>query len=109
MLPARRGGVDSITTSITFSGQSGNYITLSNAALSGAEVNGTGATYGAVLGSSATTAQGYAIEDKIQHAVDLSGVGFIRVNSGNVFVTPNSFVSPATNNSGPTHLVSTRS
>ncbi len=75
---------------IAFSGQSGDYISLANGAENGTTLNGTGATYDGVLGSNATTAQGYAIDDKITDALDTSGVGYVRVKSGNVFVTSTS-------------------
>src|SRR4029078_9714992 len=43
-----------------------------------------------------TTADGFAIEDRIVHAVDDGTLGFIRVHSGNVYVTPHSYVAPNT-------------
>jgi len=59
-------------------------------------VTATSATFGGLTGATATLAQNFAIEDKIVHAIDVPGVGFVRVKAGNVFVTPNSFFSPTT-------------
>ncbi len=42
----------------------------------------------------------YAVEDKLVDAIDAAGLGFIRINAGNVFVTPNSFLAPATDDTG---------
>ena len=42
----------------------------------------------------------YLIEDKIVDAIDASGLGLVRLHSGNLFVTPNSFLAPATNDAG---------
>src|SRR6185369_7548659 len=38
----------------------------------------------------------FEIEDRIVHAVDDGTLGFIRVHSGNVYVTPNSYIAPNT-------------
>jgi autotransporter-associated beta strand protein len=81
---------------ISFTGQSGNYITLANGAEDNNEINGTAASFGGLTGGVATLAQNYAIEDKITHAIDDAAQGFIRVRASNVFVTPNSFSTPAT-------------
>jgi hypothetical protein len=80
--------------STTFSGQASNYISLSNTASAGLEINGTGVSFDGQTGPTATLAQNYAIEDKIVHAID-GTVGFVRVKAGNVFVTPNSFTGDA--------------
>ncbi len=42
----------------------------------------------------------YAVEDKLIDAIDASGLGFIRIHANEVFVTPNSFLSPATDDTG---------
>lgn len=81
---------------LVFSGQTGQYILLFNAALAGQELDAASVVFGSVTGAAATLAQNFAIEDKITHAVDDGTLGFVRVKAGNVFVTPNSFVSPAT-------------
>ncbi|WP_020468704.1 right-handed parallel beta-helix repeat-containing protein [Zavarzinella formosa] len=72
---------------VSFSGQTGPYVELSNGAEHGVALDGTGVTYDGVLGSAVTTSQGYAVEDKITHAVDDSTLGFVRVKPGQVFVT----------------------
>src|SRR4029078_8987640 len=46
--------------------------------------------------SAATTTEGFALEDHIVHAVDDGTLGFIRVHSGNVYVTPDRHVGPRT-------------
>lgn len=81
---------------LALAGQSGNYLTLSNGAADNVEINGTAATFGGLLGSATTVAQDYAIEDKLTHAVDDGSLGFVRVEAGRVYVTPNSFNAPAT-------------
>ena len=45
--------------------------------------------------SSATTAQLFAIEDKIVDAIDVSGFGLVRLKANNIFVTANSFFAPS--------------
>lgn len=81
---------------IAFTGQAGDYIELAGGALSGSEIDGTAATFDGLSGAAATIAQNYDIEDKIAHAIDDGALGFIRVKADTVFVTPNSFLSPAT-------------
>jgi uncharacterized repeat protein (TIGR01451 family) len=80
----------------TFTGQTGNYITLASGALFSQQIDATGVTFDGVTGATATLPENYAIEDKITHAVDDATLGFIRVKAANVFVTPNSFNSPDT-------------
>jgi hypothetical protein len=75
---------------LTFSSVTGNYITLSGGALNNNTINATGATFGGLTGATATIAQNFDIEDKIAHATDAAGLGFVRVKAGEVFVTPNS-------------------
>ena len=70
----------------SFSGQSGNYITLADGALNNTEINATGVSFGAA-GTINSVPEGLAVEDKIYHALDQSGLGFIRVMAGEVFVT----------------------
>ena len=74
-------------TDTAFSGQSGDFITLANGAEAGNELDATAATFGGLIGA-AGLARNYAIEDKINHAVDAAGLGFVRVKAANVFVTP---------------------
>ena len=80
----------------SFTGQSTDYIQLANSASGGLEINATSVSFDGKIGASATLADNYFIEDRIIHAIDDSSLGFVRVKAGNVFVTPNSFVSPNT-------------
>ncbi|MEO7311296.1 MAG: right-handed parallel beta-helix repeat-containing protein, partial [Chitinophagaceae bacterium] len=48
------------------------------------------------LPSAMTLTSLFALENKIDHAIDLSALGFVTVKSNNTFVTPASFVSPNT-------------
>src|SRR5262249_58883255 len=73
---------------LTFTSQSGQYITLANSAMNTIESNGTAVIFDGHTGATATLAQNFAIEDRITHAVDNSTLGFIRVKAANVFVTP---------------------
>src|SRR6185369_6028897 len=70
---------------LALTGQSGAYVALAAGALDNLEVNGTAATFGGLTGGAATSAQNFAIEDKVVHAVDDAGLGFVRVKAGNVF------------------------
>jgi predicted outer membrane repeat protein len=92
--------VGSTLSNAAFSGQSGNYITLTNGALVGTTLNGTGASYSGVVGNSLTLAQAFAVEDLIADAIDLATLGFVRIQAGHVFVTPNSFLAPAIDDTG---------
>ncbi|MBX3423492.1 MAG: VCBS domain-containing protein [Pirellulaceae bacterium] len=84
-----------ILTGNTFTSQSGAYIAFATGAVGFIDATG-GNTYDGVLSGTASTAQLYAIEDKVNHSIDNSTLGFARVKAGNVYVTPNSFLSPAT-------------
>jgi hypothetical protein len=53
-----------------------------------------------VGGAGLTLAEAFAVEDKITDAIDASGLGFVRIQGGNVFVTPNSYLAPAANDAG---------
>ncbi|MFO0066814.1 MAG: beta strand repeat-containing protein, partial [Pirellulaceae bacterium] len=60
-------------------------------------ITGTGATFGGIAaGATLSTADGFAVSDKVLDSVDVSTFGKVILKSGNVFTTPNSFVSPAT-------------
>ncbi|AFZ24102.1 hypothetical protein Cylst_1845 [Cylindrospermum stagnale PCC 7417] len=72
----------------TFSGQTGDYISLINGALAGQEIDATAVTFDGLTGATATLPQLFGIEDKITHTIDNSAVGFVRVNPNNVYVTP---------------------
>ncbi len=80
----------------SFSGQSGDYITLANTALDNLTINATAVTFNGLTGATATTAQNFAIEDKLKHAIDDPSLGFILVKTGAVFTTVNSFNAPNT-------------
>ena len=55
-------------------------------------------TFDAVNLTSATLSQLYGIEDSIVDAIDVSGYGLVRLEAGEIYVTPNSFfVSGGTN------------
>jgi uncharacterized delta-60 repeat protein len=59
-------------------------------------IDATAQLFGGSLGSGMSLTQLYATEDKIIHAIDLPGAGFVRVKAANVYVTPSSFVTPTT-------------
>ena len=73
--------------SLSLTGQSGQYITLSGTALDNTEINATGVSFDGNTGLTASLPQNFGIEDKITHALDDSSLGLIRVKAGNVFVT----------------------
>ena len=50
---------------------------------------------GAALNKS-VLADNFQIEDQVVHAVDLGGLGLVRWNAGQIYVTPNSFAAPYT-------------
>jgi parallel beta-helix repeat protein len=80
---------------------SGNQYTVSGVDLSidnesATSVTAVSDTFNGVLASSATTAQQFAIVDTILDAVDASVFGLVRTKANNVYVTPNSFISPLT-------------
>src|SRR5262245_30253344 len=83
--------VGNTLSDLTLTGQSGNYVTLSGGALAGQTIDGTGVTFDGVLGNSVTTSQGYGLVDRFVDAIDDGSVGFVRIQTGSVFVTPNSF------------------
>jgi ELWxxDGT repeat protein len=80
---------------LAFSGQSTNYIQLTNYTFQGQVIDATAITFDGLTGSAMTLAQRFAAENKIIHQVDYNGGGFIRIKSGEVFVTPQSYVSTA--------------
>lgn len=79
-----------------FSGQSGSYISLASSALDNLTINATAVTFDGLTGGAANLAQNLAIEDKITHAIDDPSLGFVRVKTGGLFVTANSFNAPNT-------------
>ena len=52
---------------------------------------GTGAFTGGILASTGTLSQQYAFANKIIDGVDASGMGLVRTEANNVYVTPNSY------------------
>ena len=56
--------------------------------------NNFGVSGGTMMPSAMSIAQLFQLEDHIQHAVDLSSLGFVTVTSGTAYVTPSSFVAP---------------
>ncbi len=85
---------------LSFTGQSGNYITLATGAEVGQTIDATSVTFGGTVGHSLTLSQAFPVEDKITDAIDATGLGFVRIQSNHVFVTPNSYLSPATDDTG---------
>ena len=83
---------------VAFTGQTGDYITLANAAYgtgtaADRTINATAATFGGVpAGNGLTAPQAFAIVDKITDRVDDSSLGFVQIKAATVFVTPMSFV-----------------
>ena len=71
----------------SFSGQSGDYVTLANSALDNLTINATAVSFDGVTGAAATNAQLVAIENKLTHAVDNTSLGFILVKTGSTVVT----------------------
>jgi len=77
-------------SNVAFTGQTGNYVNLLNGALDNVEINGISATFDGLTGATATLVQNFGIENKLIHAIDDSTLGFIRVDSGDVYVTQSS-------------------
>lgn len=88
------------TPPATFTGQA-KYITLTD---NGTDVpvtgiNATAVTFDGQTGATASPAQNFAIEDKIDHKIDLLPLGFVTVKASNAFVTDIAPLAPtATNN-----------
>jgi hypothetical protein len=74
----------------SFSGQSGNYVTLANGAAAGLTLDATGASFGGVTGGTATLAQNFAIEDMITDYLDDPTLGYVTLNAGNVYLAASS-------------------
>ncbi|WP_193933253.1 CHAT domain-containing protein [Coleofasciculus sp. LEGE 07092] len=71
-----------------FSGQTGDYITLTEGAMAGAQVDASTATFEGLTGADSTLAELFALENNITHALDTADAGLIRVNANNLYVTP---------------------
>ncbi|MFN9594709.1 MAG: beta strand repeat-containing protein, partial [Pirellulaceae bacterium] len=73
----------------------------------GTTADATSATFGGIAaGSSLTTTDAFAISDKVYDNVDVSAYGKVVLKSGNVFITPNSFLSPLTTTANVQNAVS---
>ena len=89
--------VSNTINNLTFTTSVTNYITLSGGALFGNEINATAAKFGTIsAGNTLIPSDAYTVEDKITDAIDDGSLGFIRLRSGHVYVTPNSVNSPTT-------------
>ncbi len=82
---------------LSFAGQTGKYISLTNNALAGQTIDATNSSFDGSTGTTKTISQNFATEDRIIHRIDDSGLGFILVKPGNDYVTANSFIVPVTN------------
>jgi parallel beta-helix repeat protein len=76
----------------SFAGTLNGYI----ANTSALSVDATSATFNGKTGSASTLAENFTIEDKILHKIDVGSFGFVKVNDLSTYVTPNSFLAPAT-------------
>jgi hypothetical protein len=85
--------VGSSLNNIAFSGQSGNYIELVS---NPTNLDATSVSFDSLTGATAAVTQNFAIEDKLLHKIDHSALGLLRVKTGELFVTANSFSAPAT-------------
>ncbi len=83
----------SATNDLAFNNQTANYIRLDGSANN---VNATAATFDGKNGATATLAENFAIENKIVHKIDNGALGYLSVKANQDFVTPASFISPAT-------------
>ncbi|MFZ4793455.1 MAG: beta strand repeat-containing protein, partial [Blastocatellia bacterium] len=70
----------------------------STGSISTVAVNATNATFAGKTGSQMTLAEGFAEQDRIRDVIDgaSDATGRVTFVAGNVFITPNSFASPAT-------------
>ena len=81
---------------LSFAGQSGNYITFRNNALTGKVIDATTSTFDGTTGAAKTLAQNFSTENKITHRIDLGSLGFVLVKANHNFVTTSSFAAPDT-------------
>jgi hypothetical protein len=72
---------------LSFVGQSGDYITLTNSALTGLKIDATASSFDGTTGAAKTLSELFATEDKITHKIDDKNVGFIIVKANNDYVT----------------------
>ncbi|MBV6477796.1 MAG: hypothetical protein HGGPFJEG_00540 [Ignavibacteria bacterium] len=59
-------------------------------------VNAENVTFGGLAGSAMTNAQLFAVEDKIDHKIDWSSLGFVSIKIYNKYLTLNSYYTPET-------------
>jgi len=95
-----RGAACAVTganiNSLTFTAQTGNYVTLLDTAFQNTTIDATSSVFDGTTGSGKTIAQNFATEDKISHRIDNSQLGFVLVKANNDFVTLNSYAAPIT-------------
>lgn len=72
---------------LEFNTVAGNYITLANNAR---YIDATFVSFDGQTGGAMTLAQNFAVEDKVTHALDFSGLGLVQWKADNAFVTPSS-------------------
>jgi len=96
-------------SNLIFSGQNDKYISLSNNALSNFVIDATGTSFDGNTGSDKNIIQNFYTEDRIDHKIDDSLLGFILVKAGNDFVTSNSFISPNTTSPSVQRCISSAS
>ncbi|MCX6306917.1 MAG: DUF1565 domain-containing protein [Bacteroidetes bacterium] len=87
---------------LSFSGQTGDYITLSGNALTGQILDATGSFFDTKTGAGMTFAQNFAAENKITHRIDDNSLGFVMIKANNAFVTD--ITTPTATNNDYTRL-----
>jgi hypothetical protein len=80
---------------LAFTGTTDQYIDLINNA---GDLDATAVSFGGLTGLTAMPAQLFAIEDKINHEIDNSALGFVTVKANNAYVTDINAGQSATNN-----------
>jgi hypothetical protein len=88
---------------LSFVGQTGDYITLSNAALGGLKIDATASLFDGLLGTAALPAP-FNIEDKIQHEIDNNALGFVTIKANNAYVTDIAPLAPTAINNDYTRI-----
>ena len=85
----------------TFTGQTGDYITLADGAEFGQTINATNATFDGIVGKNATATQAFAIEDKITDVLDDPTLGFVELSPNTIFATSSTGLQAAIDASSP--------
>lgn len=81
----------------SFTGQAKYIDQISNGtSVPAAGINATAVSFDGNTGGTMSLSQLYATEDKINHKIDNGALGFVLVKAGNAYVTPSSFLAPAT-------------